>query len=229
MGITYKSVPAAENELPCPHGYHWRGCSQCHQQHTVHKDTPKVAELPPLDVTKEDEYKVRYATGIHKKLCLQITVRERQLSAANAELERMDERFLDAISERDAANARVAEHAMELDKALLLIGVLEMQFDREYERAEAAESRVAELEFDLMRAISALSCIRVSCGIGEARTELRDALVIPAEVIHLVDTLRENQRKALEVLQLEAESKHVIYTPESAVSRAIVYLLQAQK
>jgi len=57
---------------------------------------------------------------------------------------------------------------------------------------DALTAQLHAAEFDVMRLISALSCIRVSLGIGEARTTVTDALVIPAEVIHAFAKLKEN-------------------------------------
>src|ERR1019366_5100492 len=91
--MTNKPVPATENELPCPHGYHWRGCPQCHRAHTVHKITP---ELPPLDVLPED-----VEAGYDQYLDIRnehaaLHCRERQLSVPNAraaELEKKSSRW----------------------------------------------------------------------------------------------------------------------------------------
>ena len=49
--------------------------------------------------------------------------------------------------------------------------------------ASEADAYMDAQDFDAMRLISALSCIRGSLQIGKAVTEIQDALVIPAEVI----------------------------------------------
>jgi hypothetical protein len=68
-------------------------------------------------------------------------------------------------------------------------------------RLREVEAALEAAEFDVLRLRSSLSCIRVALGIGEAVTEVKDALIIPAEVIHAWHThsvLKPTQHKPKE-------------------------------